>query len=222
MISTWIVFSVGLISADGFSIQGIEEIQDVRNPLIEKFGLTNLDTFFSFGDRFGEENFEVLNQKNETKWVQKENTKDEDKKLKLDDITAERLEIGQFGNFGDRKIDDFVNVGVNNNFLLEEVHSKNISRQPSKRERKVKRQMHIKPIVNSPKQQMIFPTTAPNNSRLKTKKHKNKKREHNKVVSVTFSGRKTVPPERESTKQDPETLKGWDIPVDGLKFDTTN
>ena len=138
MISTWIFFSVGLISVDGFSIQGIEEVQDVRNPLIEKFGLTNLDTFFSFGERFGEENLEVLNQKNETKWVQKENTKDEDKKLKLDEITAERLEIGQFRNFGDRKIYDFVNVGVHNNFLLEEVHSKKSSGQPSKIERKVK------------------------------------------------------------------------------------
>ena len=85
MISTWILFSVWLISADGFSIQGIEEIQDVRNPLIEKFGLTNLDTLFSFGDRFGEEKVDVFKQKNETKVVKKENTKDEDEALKLDE-----------------------------------------------------------------------------------------------------------------------------------------
>ena len=63
MISTWIVFSVGLISADGFSIKGIEEIQDVRTPLVEKFGLTNMDRIFSFWDRFGEEKVEVFKMK---------------------------------------------------------------------------------------------------------------------------------------------------------------
>ena len=106
MISTWIVFSVGLISADGFSIKGIEEIQDVRTPLVEKFGLTNMDRIFSFGDRFGEEKVEVF--KNETKGVKMENTKgvkNEDKKIKLDKINTQWLEIEQFGNFGDRKID---------------------------------------------------------------------------------------------------------------------
>ena len=67
--------------------------------------------------------------------------------------------------------------------------------------------MHIKPIANIPKKQMIL--------------HANKKRERNEVVSVIFSGRKTVAPERESTDQEPETLKGWDIPFDDIKFDTT-
>ena len=88
--------------------------------------------------------------------------------------------------------------------FLEKAPSKNNSRHPLQREKKVKRKMHIKSIVNSPKQEMNFPTTAPKNSRLKTKTHKNKKREHNKVVSVTFSGRKTVAPERESTDQEPK------------------
>ena len=194
MISTWISFYVWLLSAGGFSIQGIEEIQDVRNPLIEKFGLTNLDTIFSFGDRFGEERVEVFIQKNETKGIKKENTKEvnnEDKKIKLDKITAEWLESEQFGNFGDRKIDDFVNVGVHNNVLLEKVPSKKNSRQPLRREKNVKRKMHIKPIVKYPKQQLIFPTTTPKKSRLKTKTDKDKKGEHNKV-SVIFSGRKIV------------------------------
>ena len=67
MISNWIFFSVWLISADGLSNQGIEKIQYVMNPLIEKFDLTKLDTLFAFGDRFRGGNVEVSNQKNESK-----------------------------------------------------------------------------------------------------------------------------------------------------------
>ena len=75
MISNWIFFSLGLISADGLSNTGIEDIQDVRNPLIEKYGLTNLDTLFAFGDRFREHKVDLFNQKNETKTDRKVNTR---------------------------------------------------------------------------------------------------------------------------------------------------
>ena len=64
MISTWIFFSVGLISAEGLSNQGIKEVQYVRNPLIEKYGLTSLDMLFAFGDRFRERKVDLFNQKN--------------------------------------------------------------------------------------------------------------------------------------------------------------